>query len=448
LVKPKDAFTQTLARVTSDSVDLSSVTLRCETQGQPDRELELGMIRVLVGTDPECGLCLKGDETVSRRHAEFRRTEEALHVRDLGSKNGTFINGIQIIEAKVLPGHVLKIGSSRLSVLVGDEVKRVPLSQATSFGEAQGQSVVMRALFALLERASGTEFPILLRGETGTGKEILARAIHDASPRKDGPFVVFDCGATAPSLVESQLFGHLKGSFTGADRTHEGLFSVARGGTLFLDEIGELPLELQARFLRALESKTFRPLGSSEYQTMDVRIVAATHRDLQAQVSEGTFRQDLYFRLAVVLAEVPPLRERREDLPLLVRHLWSRLSPDRSMDDFSPQLVRLLESHTWPGNVRELSNVLMRLVLFPGAHKALMPHTVTVALPGPASEVLHLPLREARAAVVSVFEQAYLKAKIDQHQGNISATAREMGISRQFLYRMLEVHGLKGADDE
>ncbi len=223
----------------------------------------------------------------------------------------------------------------------------------------------MRALFARLERTAATQETILLLGESGTGKELLARGIHDQSSRKDGPFVVFDCSAVAPTLLEAELFGFVKGSFTGAHASRAGLLEQANGGTLFIDEIGELPLELQPKLLRALEARQTRRIGGAGHVQFDARIVAATHRDLAAKIASREFREDLYYRLAVVEVLVPPLRERKVDIPLLVERFLAAHVPPHSLDDLPPNALSMLESHHWPGNVRELRNAAARLVLFP-----------------------------------------------------------------------------------
>jgi transcriptional regulator with PAS, ATPase and Fis domain len=366
-----------------------------------------------------------------------------VRVRDLGSKNGTFIREVRIQDALLPPGGEVVIGSSRIEALAPLPPRTLELSPVPRFGEAIGASPLMRALFALLDRAAGTDVPVLLLGETGTGKELLARAVHAHSARKDGPFVVFDCGAVAPSLIEAELFGYVKGAFTGASASRKGLLEEAHGGTVFLDELGELPLELQTRLLRALETRTVRPMGSNAYRPADARVVAATHRNLRAKVAAGTFREDLYFRLAVVLAQVPPLRERREDVPLLVAHFLARQSPPRSVDDLPPGLVALLQGHGWPGNVRELWNTVTRLVLFPALGEAALEPQAPSAGP----EALHaLPWREAREQAGARFELGYLRARLAKG-GTLSAMAREMGVSRQFLYRLLDAHGLRAPGD-
>src|ERR1019366_649020 len=262
---------------------------------------------------------------------------------------------------------VVRVGQWRLTLRVAGAPREVALSGSARFGEAVGGTLVMRALFARLEGAATTDETVLLVGESGTGKELLARAIHDASARRDHAFVVFDCSAVAPTLVESELFGFVKGAFTAPDRERAGIFEQAHGGTLFLEEVGELPVDLQPKLLRALEARQFRRVGGNAWQAFDARIVAATHRDLAARMKSGEFRQDLYYRLAVLEARSPPLRERRDDIELLVERFLAAQTPPLTVHDLPPNSLAMLRAHDWPGNVRELKNTLARLVVFQDA---------------------------------------------------------------------------------
>jgi transcriptional regulator with PAS, ATPase and Fis domain len=353
-------------------------------------------------------------------------------------------------EAAVDPSQTIAIGATTLRLAAGAGTARLALSRGLAFGEALGASLVMRALFANLERAARTDETILLLGESGTGKELLARGIHDASPRARAPFVVFDCSAVAPTLLEGELFGYVRGAFTGAVQPHAGVFEQAHGGTLFIDELGELPTELQPKLLRALEARQVRRIGATDWRSVDVRIVAATHRDLRARVAARQFREDLYYRLAVVETTIPPLRDRRDDVPLLVEHFLARMSPPRAWSDLPPNASELLRGHNWPGNVRELRNVVARLLLFPASAALpsgpVTPHPVpTDGVSTPLRSVAHLPLREARDVVVEQFERAYLAARLGEHGGNVSRAAEAIGISRQMLHRLLERYGIARA---
>ncbi len=424
----------------------------------PDRhviEAPLGLAPLVVGTSAECDLVVS-DPKVSRRHCQILLTERGILLRDLGSKNGTFVRDLRVLEALLPPAVPVTLGDSELLVKPAGATTVLPLSSKKSFGKAIGQSFAMRALFAKLERAAPTDETILLIGESGTGKEVLASAIHESSPRKDGPFVVVDCGAIAPNLIEGELFGYTRGAFTGAVAPKSGLFELANGGTLFLDEIGELPLELQPKLLRVIESKQVRRLGASELQPIDVRVVAATHRNLRSMAEEGAFRKDLYFRLAVIDAQVPALRERKDDIQMLAERFLETRDPPRKLSDLPAETLPMLVSHDWPGNVRELRNVVARLVLFP----ELLPELVVAPASSNApvqekrasntdpeverlGRLLQLSLPEARELVLEELERKYVPIKLRQHEGNISRAADAMGVSRQLLYRLLERHGIQ-----
>ncbi|MCU0684394.1 MAG: sigma 54-interacting transcriptional regulator [Polyangiaceae bacterium] len=437
-------------------------TLKAVVTPAGSRALEapLGLSPLVIGTGDDCDLVVV-DSRVSRRHCELRVTERGVLLRDLGSKNGTLLRGVPLIEVLLPPGVAVTLGGSELVVRPAGAAAVLPLSTAPSFGEALGQSFVMRALFAKLERAAPTDEIVLLLGESGTGKEVLAQAIHAQSRRRGGPLVVLDCGAIAPSLVEGELFGHARGAFTGAVQAKAGLLEQANGGTLFIDELGELPLDLQPKLLRAIESKQVRRVGASEWQPFDARVVAATHRNLRSRVAEGAFRQDLYFRLAVVEVHVPALRERKDDIPLLVERFLAGRDPPRTLADLPPHALPLLQAYDWPGNVRELRNAVARLVLFPELLSELLGPSDASQAPGAeaaasaseaageASEaarltgLLELPLPQAREAVMEQFERRYVTEKLRQHGGNISRAADAMGVSRQLVHRLLERYGMR-----
>ncbi|HEY1086222.1 MAG TPA: sigma-54-dependent Fis family transcriptional regulator, partial [Archangium sp.] len=273
---------------------------------------------VTVGSHPDAGLSL-ADTTVSRYHVELTARPDGVRVRDLESTNGTYLGGTRITEVIVEDQATLSVGKTTLKVSMVEADLGTPAEQGT-FGTAVGASSAMKQLFGILDKVAPSDSTVLLLGETGTGKEVMAKAIHAKSKRGTRPFVVVDCGSVAPTLIESELFGHVRGSFTGAISDRNGAFLEADGGTIFLDEIGELPLELQPKLLRVLEAGTVRRVGEDKHRRVDVRVVAATHRDLEAEVAAGRFRRDLYYRLAVVLVNVPPLRDRLDDLPLLTQH--------------------------------------------------------------------------------------------------------------------------------
>jgi DNA-binding NtrC family response regulator len=320
-------------------------------------------------------------------------------------------------------------------------------TQDDRFGRMVGKSAAMQTVFEVLNKASSSDATILLEGETGTGKEVSAEAIHKGSPRRDKPFLVVDCGAMPPNLLESELFGHERGAFTGAVSSRQGVFEAANGGTVFLDEIGELAVDLQPKLLRVLERREVRRVGTNNHVPVNVRLIAATNRSLREQVGSHKFRSDLYYRLAVVEVKLPPLRERLADLPALVEHIVRNLG---AVDGEAMEAVRssgflgALAEHTWPGNIRELRNYLERCVAL---HDFAPPRGAGGAappIPGPESAVnIGQPLREAREAWVSTFERRYLEELLRQHENRVSAAARAAGVDRIYFYRLLWKHGLR-----
>lgn len=443
---PSPAGQPTLTTLRNDAVELPSLEIVVSTPGTPPRQVPLGVEPLVVGTSLDCDIIV-ADPRISRRHCQVTLSERGIVLKDLGSKNGTSLEGIPILEALLLTGATARVGNSTLVVRVLGQTSVVPLSTSARFGEALGGSLAMRALFARLERAAPTAETILLLGESGTGKELLARAIHEASPRSSGPFVVFDCSAVAPTLVEAELFGHTKGAFTGAQKPRAGLFEEANGGTLFIDEVGELPLEIQPKLLRALESRQTRRLGATTgYTPFDARIVAATHRDLPGRVTTGAFREDLYYRLAVVEATIPPLRDRKEDIPLIVGRFLATQVPSRTLADLPANTLELLKAHHWPGNVRELRNTVARLLLFPHLGDQAILKSPARAEEAEFSRLTAMQIRDAREVVIEQFERAYLGAKLREHDGNVARVATAIGVSRQFVYRMMERYGIRSTD--
>ncbi|WP_394835108.1 sigma 54-interacting transcriptional regulator [Pendulispora rubella] len=433
----------TLTLLDRRRASLPSLVLVANMASTQEVSRPFGLAPIVVGTGNDCDLIVT-DPAVSRRHCLFRITPQGILVRDLQSKNGTFVSNIRVQEAHVAPGHVLQIGGVSLRIRVTGEPSEIPLWPEASFGGALGGSTVMRALFHRLHQAAQSPEVVLLRGESGTGKELLARAIHDASPRADGPFVIFDAAAITPALFEAELFGHVRGAFTGADADRTGMLATADGGTLFLDEIGELPLDQQPKLLRVLESKQYRPVGSNEWRSFDARIVAATHRDLHAATAAGEFRQDLYFRLAVFECVVPPLRERSDDIELLVERFLASDIPPRTVLDLPHGALEMLASHHWPGNVRELRNTVSRLLLFPHMReRALEFHGVEGEARRDFDALLGLSWRDARERVIDRFEASYLREKLHAHDGNVAKAATDMGISRQLVHRLMVRHGIR-----
>jgi transcriptional regulator with GAF, ATPase, and Fis domain len=391
------------------------------------------------------------DDTVSRHHCELLRAPDGIHIRDLESTNGTRIDGTRVREAVVQPGSVLKVGEVEITFRpTGAKVEVMP-SEKSQFGHALGQSLSMRTIFGVLERIAPTDATVLLEGETGTGKDVLARSIWSASQRAQKPFIVVDCGAVSYSLIESELFGHERGAFTGAVATRQGAFELADNGTVFLDEIGELPLDVQPKLLRVLETREFRRVGGNKPIHSNVRVIAATKRDLQREVQGGKFREDLYFRLAVVPVTVPPLRARREDIPVLVQAVM-KASGGADLN-VSAETMAALSAHDWPGNVRELRNVLERAIYMAQATGAK--DLGVVALPGgtsAADAAFHFEpeksYRETRAKYDAEFEKRYVKWLLARHNGNVSAAAREAKMDRKHLHDMAKKHGLRGSEAE
>jgi DNA-binding NtrC family response regulator len=391
-----------------------------------------GGATAILGTDPDADLVLR-DDTVSQRHAELRAGPLGWTIRDLGSTNGTWIGETRVVEA-VLDARTkrLALGETELAWKLLDGEVEHELA-ARPFGDLVGNSPLMRRTFALLEDAARADTTVLLEGESGSGKEVLAERLHRASARATGPFVVVDCGAIAAGLVESELFGHEAGAFTSADRARAGAFEEANGGTLFLDEIGELPLPLQPKLLRALEAREIRRLGSARARAVDVRVVAATHRRLDRMVADKTFREDLYYRLAVLRIRVPPLRDRVEDIAPLARRFLAQLRPDADPTAIlTPPLVAALERYGWPGNVRELRNVVERLALVGELDTAV---DARPAAPPP-------PYHDAREEALARFERDYCLACLAAADGVVAQAAARAGISRQMFHRLLKKHGV------
>jgi two-component system, NtrC family, response regulator GlrR len=421
-----------LTRATDElpsSAPVHATVRACRLVDQANTAHHLKQERVVIGAHPSADLVID-DSALSSFHAEVRITDGQPTVRDLGSKNGTFVDQVRVIEAPLHDGAMLTLGRTLLRFHVGAKNIQLPLSKRTRFGRLVGISVPMRAAFELLERAAASDSTVLLLGETGTGKDLAAESIHQESARRDGPFVVVDCGAITPGVLESELFGHERGAFTGADATRIGALEAASGGTLFLDEIGELSLDLQPKLLRALEHRELQRIGSTKRIAIDVRIIAATNRNLREEVNARRFRADLYFRLAVVVATLPPLRERPLDLPILVEAILDDLgaaaAPLRSAE-----VMRELLRHAWPGNVRELRNHLETRVVH---------HEPPPAAAEQPTIDISKPLRMVREEHLRFVERRYLEQLLAHHGNNVSAAARAAGIDRVHFHRLLKKH--------
>ena len=393
---------------------------------------DLAQPRSSVGQQPTNDVVL-ADPTVSRFHCEILLDDGAARIRDLESRNGTWVDGTRVTEAWLQDGAELRLGRTVLRVQFGDERVAQPMSERTQLGPLVGVSTAMRAAFDLLEKAAATDATVLLQGETGTGKEGAAEALHLGSPRRDKPLVVVDCAAIPANLLESELFGHDKGAFTGATARRIGAFEEADGGTILLDEIGELPLELQPKLLRVLERKEIRRIGTNQMERLDVRVIAATHRDLRAAVNRHAYREDLYFRLSVIRITLPPLRERPEDIPLLVERLLEQLGAQREGADElrRPEFLSSLQRHSWPGNVRELRNFLERCLVF------------RQPLPVNSSgELRPVSFADGRQRAVGDYEKRFLEQLLAVYPGKVAQAAQAAGIGRAHLYRLMHKHGL------
>jgi transcriptional regulator with PAS, ATPase and Fis domain len=419
--------------------------LRLDVVDGPDRGRGLVLTRgtYVVGKSVGCDLVL-ADRTVSRRHLEIVVHDHRILCRDLESKNGSFYNGARFAALEAHVGASLVLGMTTLRIATPDTRLALAPSDATTLGGMVGQSVRMREVFALMERAAASDAPVLILGETGTGKEVCASAIHRLSNREDGPFVVCDLAALSRNLIESELFGHVRGAFTGAVSDRPGAFAQANGGTIFIDELGELEADMQPRLLRALDRKQVKQVGSQIMRPIDCRVIAATQRPLEAEVQAGRFRQDLYYRLAVLRIVLPPLRERKEDIPPLVDRFVSEFQPGRVVEVPS-ETIAILREYDWPGNVRELRNTIERSLAMSPDVRRLDPHVLGLELSGlPEQSAVDpdLPFHEAKERLVRAWEQEYLSGLLRRTNGNVSEAARRAGIDRVHLYRLLKKHTL------
>jgi DNA-binding NtrC family response regulator len=408
----------------------------------------LGDRPVHVGASTDNDLVL-ADGEVSRRHLRVARAEQGYLVEDLGSTNGTYYRGALVQQAMVGAGAEIRAGKSVIRLEVGQD--RSTRSGQGAFGGLVGSSPAMQEVFGVLAAVAPTDMTVLIEGETGTGKELVARELHRQSNRRDGPLVVVDCASLPEGLVESELFGHERGAFSGADRSRDGSIASADGGTLFFDEIGELPLELQTRLLRLIDRREVRRVGGERWRAVDLRVVAATNRDLRQESRAGRFRRDLYFRLAVARVPLPPLRQRKEDIPELVRHFLRTFGHDDPDTVLGEEVIRSLVRRAWPGNVRQLRNFIERVVLMvdggqaptdipagstPGAARTAPTSTDWLERVLPRS-FLGLPYKVAKEALIRNFDRLYLQRLLDLHGRNIHCISREARVDRVLVRRML-----------
>jgi DNA-binding NtrC family response regulator len=401
-----------------------------------EKRFPISSTPIVIGKDPAGDIVLR-DPAVSRRHCEVKQTAVGVHIRDLGSRNGTIVGGVAMESGLLRHASTIRLGETDIYFLSDKGEEESDSTGPTSFGSAVGTSKAMRKVFALLERLAATDLSVTLIGETGTGKDVLARGLHSHSQRKEKDFVVFDAGAVAATLIESRLFGHMKGAFTGAVSDHKGQFEAADGGTLFLDEIGELNLDLQPKLLRALEQRTVVRLGGTTEIPVNVRIIAATNRDLEIEVKEGRFREDLFFRLGVAVVRVPPLRDRREDIPLLCEAFAKDLPRKVTLSDAA---LAVLQAQQWPGNVRELKNVLA-LAAAVSESDLLEPRDFLrfSAQPARAKTLDGLPLA---GRTLDSIEKNAIKQTLQDCKGNKTHAAKALGIASSTLYEKIKKYGI------
>jgi transcriptional regulator with GAF, ATPase, and Fis domain len=468
---------------------------RCKLVGedagrQVDRAFDQGTIRIGAMDDNDLVLT---DDTVSRYHCKIVQEETGYVLYDLGSTNGTFINKVRVREAYLKPGCTVGLGQTELKWSAGEEEVEIVPSRKDHCGDLVGKSAKMREMYSIIEKIAPTNTTVVIEGETGTGKEVVAQTIHKLSLRANGPLMVFDCGAVPENLIESELFGHEKGSFTGAIMTRQGLFEMGDSGTVFLDELGELPLDLQPKLLRALEQREIRRVGANRSLKVDVRIIAATNRNLEDEVRAGRFRQDLFYRLSVVRIILPPLRERHDDIPLLARHFLRHHAYNKAGDgaprlkSFSKEAMDMLLAYRWPGNVRELVNSIERAVSFAdgdtievrdlpdpirdavtsgavnvGTARPQAPREAATAEAAGSSLASSPPVTPARSLaegfvgtfkegkeiVVSSFERDYIVALLKKNGGNISHAAREADIDRKYFRKLMKKYAIEAAGED
>ena len=461
---------------------------RCILQvaDDPTQEWIFDKEEIRIGSMEDNDIVL-GDDTVSRYHCKIIQDDTSYILIDNASTNGTFINKVRVREGYLKPGCTLAVGQSLLKFNAREEEVQIVPSRADRCGGLIGGNAKMREIYSIIEKIAPTATTVVIDGETGTGKEVVAQSIHSLSPRSRNELVVFDCGAVPPNLIESELFGHEKGSFTGAVMSREGLFELADGGTLFLDELGELPIDLQPKLLRALEQREVRRVGGAKAQKVDVRIIAATNKNLEDEVRAGRFRQDLFYRLSVVRLHLPSLRDRSDDVPPLIQHFLDTGAYNRKPDGkpkvrgIARDAMQALQRYLWPGNVRELVNVIERAVSFcehemveladlpdyvrnakaapptkiepPTKRASSVPAAASLAAQPPPTpdELLSegVTFKDAKERWVATFERDYISQMLRRNSGNISHAAREADIDRKYFRKLMKKYDIEaaGVDD-
>ncbi len=444
------------------TVNLRRCKLVVTKGAQRGTEFVIGGDVIRVGKAPENDLVI-ADETVSRVHFEIVRDGKGYLVRDLNSTNGTFLDGAEIKEAYIRAGSVVGAGAIELKFTPFEERIEILPSEKEVLGEMVGRSTAMREIFGLIERIAPTDATVLIEGETGTGKDMVARTLHQLSKRGSAPFIVVDCGAVAGTLLESELVGPEEGAVTGAVAARQGAFELASGGTVFLDELGELSLDLQPKLLRVLEQRELRRVGGSKTLKVDLRVIAATRKDLRNEVEKGKFREDLYFRLNVVPITAPSLRDRREDIPLLLEHFLTRMTPEGTPPPtLSDATKAALYAHDWPGNVRELRNVIERALALGTDPSAMVAplgaepfvsaaaRNQGIGAVGGATGDMEFQggtsFRDTKEKWNEIFERRYLAWLLKRAEGNISKAARDADMDRKYLHKLLRKYEIDAGD--
>ncbi len=428
-----------LATLVTQDARASRLTFTVRVVSGPDAGATFAVpddgTRILVGQSSSCEVRLT-DPAVSRRHASLEVVPDGLRLTDLGSSNGTFVDRVRVLGALLTGDEAVRFGSTVMQL---DADSHPPVRAEVGpdhFGRVLGESQAMRRLYPMCQRLAASDVAVVIEGETGTGKEALAEAIHECGARAQAPFIVFDCTAVPASLLESELFGHERGAFTGAVAQRKGLFEQAEGGTLLIDEIGELDLSLQPKLLRALERREIRRVGGDRWIKVDVRLLSATRRDLDREVQEGRFRDDLFHRIAVARVELPPLRERASDIEALAMHFCRTLNGDPRT--FRPELLARWRNWSWPGNVRELRNAVARHIALgddqymqggAGAAESAAPRTLLDPYVG-------MPFIQGRDRLVEDFEVAFVEHWLARFGGDIGKAAAATGIGRRYFQKL------------
>ncbi|MDP3236174.1 MAG: sigma 54-interacting transcriptional regulator [Myxococcales bacterium] len=446
--EPYITTTHTLVVENRTTLKVRKCKLSITTGPEAGKVLISDKERLRVGAHSTNDLVLGEDRAASRHHFEIQYTERGYLVIDLNSTNGTFLDGRRVERAYLSSGSQVRAGQTMVVFAPIDEEVTVEPDRDGELEGMVGQSVKMRQIFGLIKKIAPMDVSVIVQGETGTGKELVARAVHTLSGRKRGPFVVLDCGAIPPNLIESELFGHEKGAFTGAIASRPGAFERANGGTIFLDELGELRVDLQPKLLRVLENREVRRVGGNEVIEVDVRVIAATNRDLVKEIQAGNFREDLYFRLSVINIQLPPLRQRREDVPIIIRKALA--DPDvvtrHGKKRVMPAAMAVLQGYSWPGNIRELVNVVSHVLTFSDGEEIDVSH-LPARLQGQQKEQPlpfneHLSFKDAKEQLLENFEREYITQVLKRCDGNISRAARESGLHRKSVERLVKKYSL------